>query len=617
MSRQKSKPATVMPASITEADPADGIQYSLNKTHDTITQSENLPTKLTEIDRTELVEQGYSEKEIEQAEAYYTTKGYEIDRCVVMLHIQHAREEAEERRKAQLRNDAFTETCVDFIHSINESVIVWDLMPELVRYYGNVEPDHSNNILCRWHTERHPSCHIYRNGVHCFGCGHNEDPVGFVASLLAIKQLEAAKIINADFSLGLMPPEKPESTKYKESKTRQLKPQLTIESLQAWLDTNGIQVRRNLITHRIEVTGSLTVEFDRETLDSSLHVIIHDKIKRDYVCSSGLIADQLNVVGGMRRFNPINDYLASVPPWDGTDYISKTYEILNIQEDDELSKILLRKWYRQCIALKDNDENTPFGGDGILTILGPQGVGKTRFIERIAMKPEFVRLGGFLDFRDKDSLIRCTGSWICELGELESSLRSDIERMKAFLTSATDAYRLPYARVDTNLLRRTSFAATANSQRLLVDPSGSRRFWVISVSTIDLDALEKFDAAQLWKQIEHEVELHGKQSFRLTPNEQKMLAERNAEHERPLKSQIEIEDILADAEANPSKYSWQHMTVTAFKDDNPILNRYSAETLGKALDKLGIMQERKPFNGKRNRTRYLPRHHWYGNQEHG
>ena len=182
--------------------------------------------------------------------------------------------------------------------------------------------------------------------------------------------------------------------------------------------------------------------------------------------------------------------------------------------------------------------------------------------------------------------------------------------MKAFITSATDSYRLPYARSDSNLLRRTSFAATANSDRLLVDPTGSRRFWTIPVETIDLEALDKLDPVQLWQQVQNDVTTYGRQSFRLTPIEQRLLAERNSHHERPLKAQPEIEDILTDAEDNPSLYKWENMTVSDFKSYYTNLSRYSVEQIGKALDKLNIHAERKSIDGKQVRARKLPRRDW-------
>ena len=72
-----------------------------------------------------------------------------------------------------------------------------------------------------------------------------------------------------------------------------------------------------------------------------------------------------------------------------------------------------------------------------------------------------------------------------EDAEVETSLRTDPERLKAFITAERDEFRLPYARSDTVSARRTSLSATCNSQEFLTDPTGSRRFWTVPVEKID------------------------------------------------------------------------------------------------------------------------------------
>ena len=48
------------------------------------------------------------------------------------------------------------------------------------------------------------------------------------------------------------------------------------------------------------------------------------------------------------------------------------------------------------------------------------------------------------------------------------------------------------------------------------------------------------------------------------------------------------------------------MTVTKFKSKYDSLKGYSGEQIGRALDKLGIKQERKTVDGKQSRVRPIP-----------
>ena len=386
------------------------------------------------------------------------------------------------------------------------------------------------------------------------------------------------------------------------------KPTLTLELLEEWLKDNHISIRRDVISHAVKVDG-IGAEYDRETLENDLHIILHNSLKESYTGGANLVYDLIGVIAGKYRFNPVLEMLDAAPPWDGADHERELREILHIPDSDTLSCVLLHKGLLQALAMAKNEVDSAYGADGILVLTGPQGIGKTSVVRALAVSPELVKLGQYLDSRDKDTIRRCTSCWICEWGEVETTLKSDLERLKAFITAEIDQYRLPYGRRDQRLARRTSFIATCNTTRFLIDPSGSRRFWTIPVNEIDLDRLSSFEPLQLWKQIERELAAD-RQCFRLTKDEQAALAGRNGEHEKPLKSQMEVEDILSEAAAAPTKYAWQYTTVSAFKSEHATLTAYSVEQIAKALDKLGIEATRKTVNGKQCRARYLPCYKW-------
>lgn len=388
---------------------------------------------------------------------------------------------------------------------------------------------------------------------------------------------------------------------------RQTKPQLTVDKLEMWLDDYAIDIAYNCISHSVEVEG-VDPSYNPETVKSDLHIIVHDQLKRQYQCDRGLVADLLGVLAGKHRYNPVEVMLKNAPAWDGVDRMEQLYKILCI-EDDELSKTLLHKWLWQCYSMAHNDAKHPFGADGLLVLQGKQGIGKTSFVRKIGVLPELVKLGQYLDSRDKDTIRRCTSCWICEWGEIETTLRSDLERLKAFITAEIDEYRLPYGRTDQTLCRRTSLIATCNTEQFLIDPTGSRRFWTVPVKGIDLEALAALDALQLWKQIEAQT-AGNPQGFRLTRQEQDDLARRNTEHEKPLKAQPEIEDIISKANKDSSTFVWAYSTVTDFKVEHECLRAYSVEQIGKALDRLGYPSIRKSIDKRQQRVRCLPRYKW-------
>ena len=392
-----------------------------------------------------------------------------------------------------------------------------------------------------------------------------------------------------------------------EEKGKKGKSHLNTEALERFMLENGLSVRLNVITHEIEMIG-LPPDYNPETKRQDFPVYLHDNLKADYRCDLQTVVNLLSLIAGKNRYNPVLDLIDSVE-WDRHDYFGDLIEILGIPMEDALSQTLLYKWLAQCYWMLHNDIGQAFGADGMLVLQGPQGIGKNSFVRMIGIRPEFVKLGQYLDPRDTDTYRRCTSTWIAELGEIETTLKSDIERLKAFITAERDEYRLPYGRADHTLARRTSLIGTCNTERFLVDPSGSRRFWTIPVEEIDLPRLTEFNALQLWRQIKTMC-AHNPNEFRLSAEEREQLQARNSRHEKPLPAQEELEDIFADAEADKAGFQWVSVTVSEFKAEYASLSRYSVQQISAALNRLGNKSKHQRVNGTINRVRVLPLHKW-------
>ena len=75
---------------------------------------------------------------------------------------------------------------------------------EVATNYG-VEIKRNNQALCPFHNERTPSFTIYpkTNSFKCFGCGVGGSVIDFVMLIHGIDALEATKMLDSDYSLGL------------------------------------------------------------------------------------------------------------------------------------------------------------------------------------------------------------------------------------------------------------------------------------------------------------------------------------------------------------------------------------------------------------------------------
>jgi hypothetical protein len=358
---------------------------------------------------------------------------------------------------------------------------------------------------------------------------------------------------------------------------------LTRAALADEMHARGYSVRYNVISGEYETIGR--TEAGRVMTQDDLITLMHDALADDYKGASfDTLTQYIAFQARENQYNPVVELLKATK-WDGVDRLPQLYNLVGVN-DDALSKTLIRKWLYQAVALLFNDAADPFGADGCLVLNGEQGAGKTSLFRHLALRDAWFGEGCSIDDHDKDTGRRVITKWISELGEVESTLKSDISKLKAFVSASVDRYRLPYGKSDVVAPRFTSLCATCNSDRYLIDPTGNRRWWSVPFNrTVPRAELLELDALQLWAQIFAIVaplNYHDKAAcFRLSEDEKKLLAVRNGEYEKPLKSQPEVADILFQAKRDD--LTMKRMTVSEFKSMWDVLRPYTAQQISAAL----------------------------------
>lgn len=331
---------------------------------------------------------------------------------------------------------------------------------------------------------------------------------------------------------------------------------------------------------------------------------LEQELQRDFSTGINISAIEryLNVIVGENVKNPLLDSIKAVK-WDGVKRLQQVFDILHIE--DNLSKIFLYKWFLQAIAMLHNGDNgKKFAPEFVLVLQGRQGTGKTRFFQHLCPQ-NYWGEGETVDPRDKDTLIRITSKWIVEIGEIGSTMKKDVDILKAFLTRGTDDCRPPYGKKSMEYPRKTVFVATVNETEFLLDTTGNRRWAVIPLDPalrIDYASqIKPFDTMQFWAEIYHYMqEIISKGGtidgcFRFTEQERQALEQRNAAHTKPMKGEIEVLDVISkNTIVDDSKYKveWRNVSVTQFKDDNfEVLGKYSAAEIAKVLEKHGYISK--------------------------
>lgn len=228
--------------------------------------------------------------------------------------------------------------------------------------------------------------------------------------------------------------------------------------------------------------------------------------------------------------NPVADWIGSVP-WDGIDRLPDLYATVKAAEGypEDMKETLIYRWLLSATAaalLKGKR----FSTRGVLTLQGPQGAGKTSWIANLVpaglRRDDWVKRDHHLDGGSKDSILGGISHWITEIGELDSSFRKDVARLKGFLTNDCDKVRPPYGRVEVEFDRRTVFAATVNEAEFLVDQTGNTRFWTLAIESLHFD--HAIDMQQVFAQLAGEYR-RGAQWW-LTAEEDQRLAAYNTRH---------------------------------------------------------------------------------------
>lgn len=207
--------------------------------------------------------------------------------------------------------------------------------------------------------------------------------------------------------------------------------------------------------------------------------------------SSAIAAEAALTVARDRSFHPVREYLDSVK-WDGTPRIDQWLSLYLGAENTEYARAVGQRWLVSAVARIYKPGSK---ADCCLILEGPQGIRKSTALRTIAGEAFFT--DELADLGSKDAAMQTRGVWLIEIAELDSMNRSDVGRIKAFMSRSVDRFRPPYGRMLVESPRQCVFAGSVNHSAYLRDETGGRRFWPVACSRILTDELAR-DRDQLW-----------------------------------------------------------------------------------------------------------------------
>ncbi len=248
--------------------------------------------------------------------------------------------------------------------------------------------------------------------------------------------------------------------------------------------------RYNIFTQQIEEGGEIC---EGENSLERYYIKLADsgiKVSKDLAFDCVVQAAREN------EYDPVKQYLEHVSNTEELTFIDQLATTYLRPEDKPIAPTIYDKMLKcTLIAAVARVFEPGCKFDNCFVIVGKQGARKSTF---------WSTLGGHFfsdalkDISNKDSLMVLHRSWIMEYSELDFlTTRKQAGEVKAFLSQATDIFRVPYGKSTEVFKRRGIIVGTSNkTDGLLMDDSGNRRFWICgttrdNTNQIDCDGLLK------------------------------------------------------------------------------------------------------------------------------
>ncbi len=190
------------------------------------------------------------------------------------------------------------------------------------------------------------------------------------------------------------------------------------------------------------------------------------------ITGTGKIDGALSLHTTQHAFNDVQDYLRGLT-WDGVPRLDTLFVDYLGAENSAYLRAVTRKAFTAAVT-RAMAPGSKF--DTMVILSGPQGIGKSTLLDTMSR-------GWFNDsirsFEGKEASELLQGVWLVEIAELDAFRRTDISRIKQFLSLRADRFRAAYGRHVKELPRCCVFFGTTNSDEYLQDRTGNRRFWPV------------------------------------------------------------------------------------------------------------------------------------------
>ena len=333
--------------------------------------------------------------------------------------------------------------------------------------------------------------------------------------------------------------------------------------------------RLNLRTQQIEINGEeiSEAEFDELHVDAlENHGLIFRK---------GDFRDVVRASAWRAAYDPIAEYIKGLGVEGGPVLSDEEWDqiaVLALGLTDSWSRTVVQRFLLSAVA-RVMDPGCKV--DQCLLLYGKQGLMKSSFFAALGGE-YFSDSMGNLDNK-KDDLMIFHRNWLCEWSEADQIFvgANKSEQIKRFVSAQEDTFRAPYGRTTQAFKRRSVLCGTTNRDDWANDPTGNRRFPVLSPKEIDVEWVTT-NRDRIWARVA--VEWRRGARWWFSKEEEQKITEQAAlfSPEDP-----HAEALIQQLRACPKRwFSTQELGMLALGWDKEQVNKKSLASLARSLHAL-------------------------------
>lgn len=256
----------------------------------------------------------------------------------------------------------------------------------------------------------------------------------------------------------------------------------------------------------------------------------------------------------VRPYSPFDDYIYSLPKWDGKERIDKLFA--RVPSADERWKHYAHRWFVGMVAGWLQMGTRQHGNELMPLLIGGQNTGKSTFCRLLLPRELEDYYTDDVTLDSRAEVQRLLGRFgLLNLDELDRIPDSRVPMLKNLLQLPRTTQRRAYTTQIEHRPRYASLIGTTNSTAILSDLTGSRRFLCVEIpDDAHIDVTTSINHRQLYAQAYAEL----RQGFRywLTKEEEEEIALVNARYHQLPPLAEDIAAVFMAAQPDDPEARW-------------------------------------------------------------